>query len=77
MLNTINICKFNLGWGAIGLCTHSFYEAMDHAANRKVYGNSVTDFSHVRRLFTDAYCRLVSMKLFSERGQRLHEVGKR
>ncbi|MCX5879635.1 MAG: acyl-CoA/acyl-ACP dehydrogenase [Deltaproteobacteria bacterium] len=67
MLNTINICKFNLGWGAIGLCTHAFYEAMDHAANRKVYGKSVTDFSHVRRLFTDAYCRLVSMKLFSER----------
>jgi acyl-CoA dehydrogenase len=67
MLNTINICKFNLGWGAIGLCTHAFYEAMDHAANRKVYGKSVTDFSHVRRLSTDAYCRLVSMKLFSER----------
>ena len=67
MLNTINICKFNLGWGAIGLCTHAFYEAIDHAANRKVYGKSVTDFSHVKRLFTDAYCRLVSMKLFSER----------
>ena len=67
MLNTINICKFNLGWGAIGLCTHAFYEAMNHAANRKVYSKSVTDFSHVRRLFTDAYCRLVAMKLFSER----------
>jgi len=67
MLNTINICKFNLGWGAIGLCTHAFYEAMDHAANRRVYGKTVTDFSHVKRLFTDAYCRLVSMKLFAER----------
>ncbi len=67
MLNTINICKFNLGWGAIGLCTHAFYEAMNHAANRKVYGKTVTDFSHVKKLFTDAYCRLVSMKLFSER----------
>src|SRR5512136_2396655 len=67
MLNTINICKFNLGWGAIGLCTHAFYEAMNHAANRKVYSKSVTDFSHVKRLFTDAYCRLASMKLFSER----------
>ena len=67
MLNTINICKFNLGWGAIGLCTHAFYEAMNHAATRKVYSKTVTDFSHVKRLFTDAYCRLVSMKLFSER----------
>jgi acyl-CoA dehydrogenase len=69
MLNTINICKFNLGWGAIGMCTHSFYEAIDHAANRFVYGKYVTDFPHVKRLFTDAYCRLVAMKLFSERAQ--------
>jgi acyl-CoA dehydrogenase len=67
MLNTINICKFNLGWGAIGLCTHAFYESMNHAANRKVYGKTVTDFSHVKKLFTDAYCRLAAMKLFSER----------
>ncbi len=67
MLNTINICKFNLGWGAIGLCEHSFYEAIDHAANRNVYGKYVTDFPHVKRLFSDAYARLVAMKLFSER----------
>jgi acyl-CoA dehydrogenase len=67
MLNTINICKFNLGWGSIGLCTHAFYEAIDHAANRYVYGQYVTDFPHVKKLFTDAYCRLVAMKLFSER----------
>ncbi len=67
MLNTINICKFNLGWASIGLCTHAFYEAIDHAANRYVYGQYVTDFPHVKRLFTDAYCRLTAMKLFSER----------
>ncbi|PIE70774.1 MAG: acyl-CoA dehydrogenase [Deltaproteobacteria bacterium] len=67
MLNTINICKFNLGFGAIGLCTHAFYEAIDHAANRNVYGKWVTDFPHVRRLFVDAYARLSAMKLFSDR----------
>ncbi len=67
MLNTINVCKFNLGWGAIGLCTHALYESIDHAANRNVYGKFVTDFPHVKRLFTDAYCRLVAMKLFAER----------
>ncbi|SDO71312.1 acyl-CoA dehydrogenase family protein [Desulforhopalus singaporensis] len=67
MLNTINVCKFNLGFGGIGLCTHAFYEAIDHAANRNVYGMFVTDFPHVKRLFTDAYCRLVAMKLFSDR----------
>jgi acyl-CoA dehydrogenase len=67
MLNTINLCKVNLGWCAIGLCTHAFYETIDHAANRNVYGKFVTDFPHVRKLMTDAYCRLVSMKLFCER----------
>lgn len=67
MLNTINLCKVNLGWCAIGLCTHAFYEAIDHAAYRNVYGKFVTDFPHVRKLLTDAYCRLVGMKLFCER----------
>ena len=27
----------------------------------------VTDFPHVKRMFTDAYCRLVAMKLFALR----------
>ena len=67
MLNTINICKFNLGFGSIGLCEHAFYEAIDHAAGRNVYGQYVTDFPHVRRLFVDAYARLCAMKLFAER----------
>jgi acyl-CoA dehydrogenase len=67
MLNTINVCKFNLGFGSLGLCTHAFYEALDHAANRKLYGGSVTDFPHVRQMLVDAYCRLASMRLFSDR----------
>ncbi|HDP80017.1 MAG TPA: acyl-CoA dehydrogenase [Spirochaetes bacterium] len=67
MLNTINICKFNLGWGAIGMCTHALYEAIDHAANRNLYGKFVTDFPHVKKLFVDAYCKHVAIKLFSER----------
>jgi acyl-CoA dehydrogenase len=67
MLNTINYCKFNLGFGSIGLCTHALYESINHAANRRLYGKQVTDFSQVKRLFTDAYCRLAAMKLFSYR----------
>lgn len=67
MLNTINICKFNIGSGATGIVTHSFYEALNHAAKRNVYGKFVTDFPHVRRLFMDSYCRLAAMKLFGLR----------
>ena len=64
-LNTVNVCKYNLGWGAVGMCTHAMYEAVTHAANRYLYGTVVTDFSHVRRLLTDAYVRLVAMRLVS------------
>jgi acyl-CoA dehydrogenase len=67
MLNTINYCKFNLGFGAIGICTHALYEAIDHAANRHLYGKTVTDFPQVKRLFSDSYCRLHAMRMFAYR----------
>jgi len=66
-LNTVNIGKFNLGWASIGICTHAMYEALRHAGNRQLYGQAVTDFPHVKRLFTDAYARLVAMKLVALR----------
>ncbi|MFA5902545.1 MAG: acyl-CoA dehydrogenase family protein [Desulfobacula sp.] len=66
-LNTINVGKFNLGWASIGICTHAFYEALNHAANRNLYGKWVTDFPHIRQMFVDAYTRLIAMKLFSLR----------
>jgi len=66
-LNTVNIGKYNLGWASIGICTHAFYEAIHHAANRRLYNMSVTDFPHVHQMFVDAYTRLVAMKLFTLR----------
>ena len=67
-LNTVNVGKFNLGWASIGICTHAFYEAIDHASSRRLFNHSVTDFPHIRQFFTDAYCRLAAMKLFALRG---------
>ena len=66
-LNTVNVGKFNLGWASIGICTHALYEAIRHAANRRLYNMYVTDFPHVRQMFTDAYARLTAMKLFTLR----------
>jgi len=66
-LNTVNIGKYNLGWASIGICTHAFYEAIQHAAHRRLYGMAVTDFPHAKALFTDAYCRLAAMKLVALR----------
>ncbi|MBS0442387.1 MAG: acyl-CoA dehydrogenase [Proteobacteria bacterium] len=67
MLNTINLCKFNLGFGSIGLATHALYESLDHAAGRILFGKPVTDFPHVRQMFVDAYARLVAMRVFAYR----------
>ena len=66
-LNTVNIGKYNLGWASIGICTHAFYEAITHASGRRLYGMPVTNFPHVKQLFTDAYARLSAMKLFALR----------
>jgi acyl-CoA dehydrogenase len=66
-LNTVNVGKFNLGFASIGICEHSMYEAVTHADNRVLYGKRVTEFPHVRQGLTDAYIRLVAMKLFGAR----------
>ena len=66
-LNTINVGKYNLGWASIGICTHAFYEALNHASKRRLFDHYVTDFPHIRGLFVDAFCRLTAMKLFALR----------
>jgi acyl-CoA dehydrogenase len=66
-LNTVNVGKFNLGWASIGISTHAFYEALNHAAGRNLFDHYVTDFVHVQQLFVDAYVRLAAMKLFAIR----------
>ncbi|MBE0431785.1 MAG: acyl-CoA dehydrogenase [Dehalococcoidia bacterium] len=66
-LNTVNIGKFNIGPGSIGVAEHCFYEAITHASNRVLYGMRVTDMPHVRKNFMDAWLRLVGMKLYQRR----------
>ena len=66
-LATIAFCKFNLGWGSIGICEHSFYESINHASKRKLFNQYVTEFPHVKQLFMDAFTRLIAMKHFSYR----------
>ncbi len=73
-LNTVNVGKYNLGWASIGISTHALYEAVRHAANRRLYGMYVTDFPHVKQMFTDAYARLVAMKLFALRASDYQRV---
>lgn len=66
-LNTVNIGKFNIGPAAIGLAEHCFYESINHASNRILYGMPVTNMPHVVKNFMDAWLRLIGMKLYQRR----------
>ena len=67
VMNTINMGKFALGFVSIGSCQHAFYEAINHASQRVLFGQRVTDFIHLRKLLTESYARLVSMRLYGYR----------
>jgi acyl-CoA dehydrogenase len=67
VLNTVNIGKYNLGWASIGISTHAFYEAINHATQRRLYNIYVTDFPHVKQMFSVGYARLLAMRLFALR----------
>ncbi len=66
-LNTINVGKFNLGFCAIGMAEHSFYETVTQAENRILFGKRVTEFGQVRRILSEAYARLLATKLYASR----------
>jgi acyl-CoA dehydrogenase len=66
-LNTVNVGKYNLGWASIGICTHAFYETINHASKRRLFDHTVTEFPHIQQFFVDAWCRLLAMKTFALR----------
>jgi len=68
-LATVAFAKFNLGLAAIGIATHAYYEAINHASARRLYGTYVTEFPHIIQLFTEAYARLEAMRLFAYRAK--------
>jgi acyl-CoA dehydrogenase len=66
-LNTINVGKFNLGFCAIGIAEHAFYETVTQAENRILFGKRVTEFGQVRRILSESYARLLATKLYAAR----------
>ncbi|UUX34711.1 acyl-CoA dehydrogenase family protein [Fundicoccus culcitae] len=66
-LKTVNVGKFQIGCSSSGICTHAFYECLNHSYDRWLYGARVTDMPHVRRFYVEAYLRTVGMRLFSYR----------
>lgn len=66
-INTVNVGKFNIGFGAVGATQHIWHEGLTHADNRVLFDTKVTDFAQVRANFTESWIRLQAMDLFSER----------
>src|SRR5437588_7328326 len=66
-LNTINVGKFNLGFCALVMAQHSFYETVTQAENRILFGKRVTEFGQVRRILCESYARLLATKLYGAR----------
>ena len=71
-LNTVNIGKYNLGWASIGMCTHCALRGDHHASNRRLYNMHVTDFPHVKQMFTDALRATGRHEAVCASGRRLH-----
>ncbi len=67
VLGTVNLGKFFLGFGAVGICEHAFAEAVAHMRRRILYGKPVTDMPHIRAAMVLAFARLTAMKLYAYR----------
>jgi hypothetical protein len=66
-LNTINVGKFNLGFCSIGMAEHCFYETINQAEGRVLFGKRVTEFGQVQRILSESYARLLAAKLYGAR----------
>jgi acyl-CoA dehydrogenase len=67
VFGTVNLGKFFLGFGAVGICEHAFAEAFAHMRRRILYGKPVTAMPHIRVTTTVAFARLTAMKLYAYR----------
>ncbi|MFI5625363.1 acyl-CoA dehydrogenase family protein [Nocardioides sp. NPDC051685] len=66
-INTVNVGKFNIGFGSLGAVQHVWHEGITHADSRVLFDTRVTDFPQVRALFVESWVRLAAMELFGER----------
>ncbi len=66
-LNTVNVCNYNLGWGAVGMCTHAMYEAVTHASTSTCTGQSSPTSVTCGGCSPTPTCGLIAMKLVATR----------
>lgn len=64
---TVNMGKFFLGFGAIGICEQALSRAAGYLKGRVLYGKPVAELPHIRTTTACAYARLLAMKLYAYR----------
>ena len=64
---TVNLGKFFLGFGAIGICERAMAQAVQYLQQRVLYGKPVADMQHIRIGTAYAFARLLAMKLYAFR----------
>jgi acyl-CoA dehydrogenase len=67
IFGTIDLGKFFLGFGAIGICEHALAESIAHMQHRILYGKPVTVMPHIQGAMVIAFARLTAMKLYAYR----------
>ena len=67
IFGTVNLGKFFLGFGSIGICEHALEEALNHTRSRILYGKSVLQMPHIKSAMSHASARLSGMKLYAYR----------
>ncbi len=67
VFGTVNLGKFFLGFGAVGICEHAFAEALAHLRRRVLFGKPVIEMPHIRAATALAFARLTAMKLYAYR----------
>ncbi len=67
IFGTVNLGKFFLGFGAVGICERAFVEAFAHLRSRILYGQTVAEMPHLRAATAFAFARLTAMKLYAYR----------
>ncbi len=67
VFGTVNLGKFFLGFGSVGICEHAMAEAQYHVSHRILFGKPVFEMPHIKKIMGSAYIRLLGMKLFAFR----------
>jgi acyl-CoA dehydrogenase len=67
VFGTVNLGKFFLGFGSVGICEHAMAETQHHVTHRILFGKSVFEMPHIKKIMAGAYIRLLGMKLFAFR----------